>query len=241
MGYNTMFERPRVYDAFYADKEYAAETEMMIKQIELTCPNPSRVLVVGCGTGNHIPGLLEAGYDVVGIDKSEAMIERARALHPDVSFYSESLPGLAVDGPFDAILLPFSVVHFIEREDLITGLEELDELLAPNGTLVLDILENYDSADVELTVRRRDEADYCFLTKVMPQSDQIDRYQYIVLTDGGAERGTVSFDVFDAKIHHHPWLPDALEELGFQVDRYDGYNTGGWLDSILEVLVCHQE
>jgi len=238
MGYNTMFEQPEIYDTFYSDKEYEAETEMMVDRIESTPGGAQRVLVVGCGTGKHLPGLRKKGYDIVGVDKSEEMLETARELHPDVTFKNESLPGLNVEGPFDAILLPFSVVHFIPHDDLVPGIEELDELLDPNGVIILDILENREEVEFQLTVRRTQDADYCFLTKVIPESETVDKYKHIVLTDKGEERGTASFDVFDAEILHHPWLSEGFEELGYDVDRRHGYGTDGWLDDILDVLVC---
>lgn len=240
MGYNTMFEHPEVYDTFYSDKAYEAETEMMVEEIEATTGGADRVLVVGVGTGNHLPGLEAAGYDIVGIDESEQMLDAARDAHPGVTFRNESFPDVSVEGPFDAVLFPFSVVHFLSDDDLVDGIEEIDELLAPDGVVILDILENRTDVEVQLTVRRTGDADYCFLTKVIPESETLDRYKHVVLTDQGAERGAASFDVFNAEIVHHPWLASGFEELGYDVQRHEGYGTDGWLDDILEVLVCRK-
>jgi ubiquinone/menaquinone biosynthesis C-methylase UbiE len=70
-------------------------------------PPGLRVLELGCGTGRMLAGL-EPRHGV-GVDFSPAMIERARAAHPDLEFRVGDVEDPAVlerlDGPFDVILL----------------------------------------------------------------------------------------------------------------------------------------
>src|SRR5215208_5558836 len=49
------------------------------------------VVDVGCGSGLWARELVEAGYRVVGIDISEAMIELSRSRVPEAEFRVESL------------------------------------------------------------------------------------------------------------------------------------------------------
>src|SRR5437764_12214022 len=49
------------------------------------------VVDVGCGSGVLANGLIEAGYDVVGVDASPAMIRLARAGAPRATFRSASV------------------------------------------------------------------------------------------------------------------------------------------------------
>jgi len=49
--------------------------------------NKRNALDVGCGSGGRIvSALLDAGFQVTGIDVSEAMIEYARNRHPESDF-----------------------------------------------------------------------------------------------------------------------------------------------------------
>src|SRR5262245_46586346 len=41
-----------------------------------------RLLEVGCGTGHHVAQLRRRGFEVAGVDGSEAMLEHARANNP---------------------------------------------------------------------------------------------------------------------------------------------------------------
>jgi SAM-dependent methyltransferase len=76
-------ERPDVYDVLSARKDYDAETEFAVEAFEAfearADAEGRRALVVGCGTGEHSKRLREAGFEVLGVDKHPAMVERLRA------------------------------------------------------------------------------------------------------------------------------------------------------------------
>ena len=63
------------------------------------------VLDLCCGTGLLAGELIARGYRVVGVDASEAMLALARErLGPEVLLTRMTLPDLAVDGGFDAVV-----------------------------------------------------------------------------------------------------------------------------------------
>src|SRR5215218_10458398 len=47
---------------------------------------PGRALDAACGTGRQAAALAELGHDVVGVDATEAMLERARERVPGAEF-----------------------------------------------------------------------------------------------------------------------------------------------------------
>jgi ubiquinone/menaquinone biosynthesis C-methylase UbiE len=80
-----------------------------------------RVLDVGCGTGAHLERYLDAGCRVTGVDRSPAMLARARDRLGDRAELHQA----------DASLLPFPDASF----DLILAvafLHELDPLVRPS-------------------------------------------------------------------------------------------------------------
>lgn len=54
--------------------------EILYGMIQRHCPPPARMLDVGCGPGWSDCYLSACGYDVVGIDNDERLVERARDL-----------------------------------------------------------------------------------------------------------------------------------------------------------------
>ena len=76
------------------------------RYLRFLVPVGKRVLDLGCGTGRLLNELKPSAG--VGIDFSGAMIERARAHHPHLTFIRgdvEALDDIAVEGPFDVIIM----------------------------------------------------------------------------------------------------------------------------------------
>ena len=95
---------------------------------------PGDALDVGCGTGRVTAMLSALGHRVVGVDPSEAMLERARAKGLDATFRSGSFDALpADDASFDLVTCALALTHVT---DLGPPFRELARVLRPGGVLV---------------------------------------------------------------------------------------------------------
>jgi SAM-dependent methyltransferase len=85
-------------------------------------PEGSRVLEIGCGDGDLLAALKPA-YGV-GVDLSPAMIDRARAKHPHLTFHvgdGEDPADMAgIDGIFDVIVLSDTIGYLDDCEECLT-------------------------------------------------------------------------------------------------------------------------
>ncbi|MFH8974804.1 methyltransferase domain-containing protein [Streptomyces sp. NPDC017890] len=100
-----------------------------------------RVLDLGCGTGASTAALAAAlpAAEIVGVDASAGMLERARSKPwpPRVRFVhapAEELHRAEVDGPFDAVLAAYL---FRNLSDPDAVLRTVHRLLAPGGRLAV--------------------------------------------------------------------------------------------------------
>jgi SAM-dependent methyltransferase len=102
------------------------------------------VVDLGCGTGLLARELIDAGYDVFGIDISEAMIEIAQARTPEAEFRVGSL--FEVEIPSCRAVTAISEVlnYLFDPENEERGLgrvfRRVHEALAPGGVFVFDVL-----------------------------------------------------------------------------------------------------
>jgi SAM-dependent methyltransferase len=133
------------YDALYADKDYSAECDLL-EEIFRRAGAPVRTLLdLGCGTGRHSVELAGRGYDVVGVDLSEGMLERARrrALDQNVdrtTFVLGDIQTIDVSRRFDAVVSMFAVVGYqISDAAVRSTLANVRRHLEPSGKFVFDV------------------------------------------------------------------------------------------------------
>ena len=95
-------------------------------------PGTGRCLDLGCGTGVAIPALERLGWNVVGVDVSAKMLERARAYGAElVQASGAKLP--FDDASFDAVV---SIWTHTDADDFPAVVREAARVLTPNGPLV---------------------------------------------------------------------------------------------------------
>ncbi|QIB34473.1 class I SAM-dependent methyltransferase [Ancylobacter pratisalsi] len=103
----------------------------------------SRALDVGCGEGRFCRLMQAMGLATVGVDPTEALLARARALDPAGDYRlgrAETLEGAAdVD-------LVVSYLSLIDIPDLPTALERMSASLRPGGSLLIANLTSFNTA-----------------------------------------------------------------------------------------------
>ena len=103
-------------------------------------PVPARVLDAGCGTGRVAIRLAEMGYEVVGVDADEAMLEVARGQAPELAWSLGDLAQLdlvlAEPATFDLVIAAGNVIPLLEAGTEQSVLSALAGRLHPAGLLL---------------------------------------------------------------------------------------------------------
>jgi ubiquinone/menaquinone biosynthesis C-methylase UbiE len=116
---------------------------------QLASRQSGRVLELGCGTGRLSLPLLKAGVDLVGVDRSDAMLARARAkarrgkvldaarfVRGDIRF----LPFRTRPG-FSLVMAPYGMLQSLTRErDLAATLASIARVLRRDGLVGIDLV-----------------------------------------------------------------------------------------------------
>ena len=138
-GVRRMFDRiAPVYDAMNHVMTAGLDRRWRRITIDETVQADDRVLDACCGTGDLAIAARSRRADVVGLDFSERMLERARRKEPQIDWVRGDVLALPFDeGSFDAVTVGFGVRNV---EDLEAGLRELRRVLRPGGRLgILEI------------------------------------------------------------------------------------------------------
>ena len=138
-GVRRMFDRiAPVYDAMNRVMTVGLDQRWRRITIDETLRMGDRVLDACCGTGDLAIAARARGADVVGLDFSDRMLERARRKEPAIEWVLGDVLALPFeDASFDAVTVGFGVRNV---EDLEAGLRELRRVLRPGGRLgILEI------------------------------------------------------------------------------------------------------
>lgn len=110
---------------------------------------PSRILDLGCGTGNLTIPLAKRGYRLTGVDLSGAMIDVAKmkvdSLGENIPFFVRDMRCFDWSGePFDTVISGCDVLNYLTTEaDLLTTFETVHKLLNPGGLWLFDLNSQY--------------------------------------------------------------------------------------------------
>jgi demethylmenaquinone methyltransferase / 2-methoxy-6-polyprenyl-1,4-benzoquinol methylase len=139
-GVRTMFDRiAPVYDLMNRVMTLGLDQRWRRLTAQAAVRPRDRVLDACCGTGDLALADLRAGAEqVVGLDFSEPMLERARRKSAEVEWVAGDMMALPFgDSEFDAVTVGFGVRNV---DDLAAGIRELRRVTRPGGRLgVLEI------------------------------------------------------------------------------------------------------
>ncbi len=96
------------------------------------------VLDVPCGDGRLSARLVEAGYDVTGVDVSPYALERARARGLRARFVEGDLRALPDIGPFDGVVSWGNSFGYVTPPETVRSLAAFRRLVKPGGRLVIE-------------------------------------------------------------------------------------------------------
>jgi len=105
------------------------------------------LLILGIGYGRNSLPFLESGYNVSGIEISEAAIELLKKT--DLSNKIKIFNGSILDMPFEDIkydaIFSFNVFHLFNRKDRQTVIDKCKSQLKPNGLIFFTVISELES------------------------------------------------------------------------------------------------
>jgi SAM-dependent methyltransferase len=140
-----VFEDPfyvGIYDDLFYKKIYNTyEVGVIINEIHPTSKDV--IIEIGSKTGNYVHALKSNGYNIVGLDKSKAMVEHASKKYPDCKFiHGNPLEFMNFSSEYATaiLLLDFSIYYISDRRTLFYNCYHW---LKPGGYLVLHLVNRH--------------------------------------------------------------------------------------------------
>lgn len=201
----------------------STENEVAFIEEALGVKQGARLLDLGCGYGRHAIRLARHGYDVVGLDLSMEMLERAltqaQSQSLSIKFVHGDMRDLNFREVFDgAICFDTSFGYFSEAENLMV-LRGVHDALKRGGRLVLDVV-NRDHVLRDVPQRNWWEGDGCLVQEDIEFDHDTSRLlvkRFVVFADGVQREYDISLRLFS--LHE---LRKMLHLVGFDVLQVSG-------------------
>lgn len=143
--YEELFENYAIkYDNESFTQGTIGECDFIEKEIEYN--KAAKILDVGCGTGRHSLELAKRGYNIVGIDLSESMLQQAKQKAAEqnlqITFEKQDARKLTYLNQFDLVIMLCEGGFSLMESDLMNFqiLQNAANALKPKGKLIFTAL-----------------------------------------------------------------------------------------------------
>jgi len=232
----------RVYQPLEAPEQVRREVDFIVKALDL--PAGAKVLDLCCGQGRHSLELARRGFQVVGVDLSEALLyaarKRAESEGLSVTFLHCDMREIDFADEFDAVINMFTSFGYLESEaedEKVLG--KVAQALKSGGKFLLDVV-NRDRLVRDFQAREWHAADEGWLVLEERTFDHLSgrmETRWVCVARDGVRYERLS----SVRLYTASELRMMLERAGLKVTNlfgdYDG-SPYSWDSQRLIVVAC---
>ena len=137
-----------VYDRFMDETPYEEWCQFVVGRLKQDQITDGILLDLGCGTGSMTELLAKQGYDMIGVDLSDSMLDiaiekRAQSGH-NILYLQQDMREFELYGTVKAaVSICDSMNYILEKEDLVQVFKLVNNYLDPSGIFIFDMNTEY--------------------------------------------------------------------------------------------------
>ena len=222
----------RVYDTFMDNIPYEEWCEYLTGLMREYGVRDGLVLDLGCGTGNMTELLAKAGYDMIGADNAEEMLEITMEKRDksgyDILYLLQDMREFELYGTVRAVISVCDSVNYItEPEELQEVFRLVNNYLDPKGMFIFDLNTKYKYEQMgETTIaENREEASFIWDNYYDPE-EEINEYELAIFIPEGEDSDLYRKfeEVHYQRAYDLATIRRLLEEAGMEfVTAYDAF------------------
>ena len=240
-----------VYDTFMDNvpyEEWADDIQDILKEYQI---EEGLVLDLGCGTGSMTELLAEKGYDMIGVDNSEEMLELAlkkrKESGHDILYLLQDMREFELYGTVRAIVSVCDCVNYITEEEELTGMFRLaDNYLDPGGIFIFDFNTEYKYRELlgdQVIAEDRQECSFIW-DNYYDDREKLNEYELtlFVKCEGGTDLYRKYQEIHYQKAYTLEQIRRLVEASGLKfVAAYDAYTKNSPSDTSERICVVARE
>ena len=238
-----------VYDTFMDNVPYEEWADYLEDRLKEYGVKDGLVLELGCGTGSMTELLAEKGYDMIGVDNSEDMLEiamekREQSGH-DILYLQQDMREFELYGTVRAVICVCDSLNYImEEEDLLQVFRLVNNYLDPGGLFLFDLNTPYKFRELlgdNVIAENRDEGSFIW-ENAFYEEDQVNEYDLTIFVK--EEEGL--YRKYQETHFEKAWtlekVKELLEEAGMEfLGVYDGFTKEAPKEDSERILVAARE
>ena len=222
-----------VYDLFMDQVPYEKWSRRITEILKEYGISDGLVLDLGCGTGSMTELLADAGYDMIGVDASEEMLElayekRAESGH-DILYLLQDMREFELYGTVRAIVSVCDSLNYItEEEELLHVFRLVRNYLDPDGVFFFDMNTIYKYSEMlgETTIaENREEGSFIWENYYDPE-EQLNQYDLTLYIRDEDDRYTRFEETHIQKAYALERVLELLQQAGMKAEQIFDSDTG---------------
>lgn len=222
-----------VYDLFMDQVPYEKWSRRITEILKEYGIPDGLVLDLGCGTGSMTELLADAGYDMIGVDASEEMLElayekRAESGH-DILYLLQDMREFELYGTVRAIVSVCDSLNYItEEEELLHVFRLVRNYLDPDGVFFFDMntIYKYSKMLGETTIaENREEGSFIWENYYDPE-EQLNQYDLTLYIRDEDDRYTRFEETHIQKAYALERVLELLQQAGMKAEQIFDSDTG---------------
>ncbi|MBQ8184422.1 MAG: methyltransferase domain-containing protein [Lachnospiraceae bacterium] len=213
-----------VYDKFMDNIPYEEWSRYIINLLQKNGVSEGLVLELGCGTGSMTELLSKAGYDMIGVDYSQDMLELAvekrEKSGQDILYLLQDMRDFELYGTVGAVVSVCDSMNYItEEEDLLQVFRLVNNYLDPGGIFLFDLntLYKYETLLGDCTIaENREECSFIWENYYDPR-EQINEYDLTLFIEEEEGLYRKYEEVHYQRAYELRRIRELLEEAGMEL------------------------
>ena len=240
-----------VYDTFMDNVPYAEWAHYLKKMLEEYGISDGLVLDLGCGTGSMTEELASCGYDMIGVDNAEEMLEiamkkREKSGH-DILYLLQDMQEFELYGTVRAVVSVCDSINYVtEPDELLNVFRSVNNYLDPDGIFIFDFNTEYKYKNIlgnQTIAEDREECSFIW-DNYYYEDEKINEYELTLFIQENNEDNL--YRKYQETHYQRAYTLEEIEELIIEsglifVAAYDAYTKDDVKDESGRICVIARE
>ena len=239
-----------VYDIFMDNIPYEEWVEYLKELLKEYHVADGLILDLGCGTGSMTELLASAGYDMIGVDNAENMLEiamekREQSGH-DILYLLQDMREFELFGTVKAIVSVCDSINYItEEEELLEVFKLVNNYLDPKGVFIFDFNTVYKYREVlgdQTIAEDREECSFIW-DNYYYEDEQINEYELsLFIKEKDSDLYRKYQETHFQKAYELETIMRLIEQSGLEfVTAYDAFTRNAPTEESERIYVIARE